>query len=84
MKNLQEIINEKARKRAFVDAKIIIDAFSTNNVHSVLDDQKFAFIVTIKDGKEEKQSIRSAFWGINSEVPKHIIDKLTEKYIPEE
>ena len=85
MKDLQEIINKKAEKRATSAVKMIIDAFNEDNAHGAVRDKEFAYVVTKNEkGEDVKESIRSAFWSISSKVPKYMIKELTKRYIPEE
>ena len=78
MKDLQEIINKKAKDRATGEVLKLINCLHDNkNLQELLRE------VYVKVG-EETDDMRSAFWSVTSVIPNELINKLTEMYIPEE
>lgn len=80
MKNLQEIINNKARKRAEDEVKVLLEAFRKGDLIDLLGAASGVKV----DINGKITDLRDAFWGINDRIPKMLIEKLTEKFIPEE
>ena len=77
MKDLQDIINARAEKRAYDEVATFIKAFHLNNIHRLLGED----MVIVG---EREDDIRSVFFSITNDIPQRMISSLTEIYIPEE
>ena len=77
LKTIQEVIEEKARKRAVDEVTTALREFR------VLVETDVFRKTYIKLG-EEAVSLYNAFWWKDQKLPKAVIAELTEKYIPEE
>lgn len=85
MKDLQEIINKKAEERAREEVRKIVNAINNNSrikdylgkIYTIVQEKK-------ENVQEKRESIRDAFWSVDSSLSKQIVDYLKEIYIPEE
>ena len=78
IKDLQALINEKAKQRATLEVELYLKQMKDNtNVHALFEQYY------LKLG-EQNISVREALWDANRKIPKDMIEALTEKYIPEE
>ncbi len=83
MKDLQEIINAKAKARAKKQIMEFIQQIHNQpNLLRVLND----FKATIELDKKiiKNDDLRSIFWSLDNSFGKLLVEKLTEIYIPEE
>jgi hypothetical protein len=79
IQSVQELINKKARKRAGEEMQVLIKTIHSNSTLQQLLDKVY---INLSESKQD--SMRSAFWSIESSIPKRLIDELTKIYIPQE
>jgi len=79
LETLQELINEKAKKRAIEEVKILCEDFRKN-------DRIFEYfdgVLVHKNGEDSKtDDLRNALWNNSAWLSQRLVEHLTEEYIP--
>lgn len=83
MKDLQDIINERARARAEKEVKEFIDNLKKNNtVWKIVGKTRVFEKEPLEDDKGTTASLREAFWWTDRTLVRKWIEELTAIYVP--